>query len=205
MLPHPPQTMLMQEVDFTDTENVMSSPGLDEFAAEVRGHACAAERASEGGGVLLDCRAGMYATPCAGLSAAPNTWWTCYALLVQSGLWDPANGTFNFFKVGQRRQVGCSGVRQGAECMLHRSWMAAALHLCCCLSSLPDTRHPRPSSCSAPRRQAYMEDGWRDPLANYIRVCILTQVCSQGCAVCSCAAPVQPDPALCCSWRCSCS
>ena len=23
--------------------------------------------------------------------------------------------------------------------------------------------------------QAYMEDGWRDPLANYIRVCILTQ------------------------------
>lgn len=61
-----------QEVDFTDTENVMSSPGLAEFAAE-------------------------------------------------SGLWDPANGTFNFFK-------------------------------------------------------AYMEDGWRDPLANYIRVCILTQL-----------------------------
>ena len=61
-----------------------------------------------------------------------------------------------------------------------------------------------------------MEDGWRDPLANYIRVCILTQVCSLGrsgcdlqlqlslgCAICSCAAPVQPGPALCFSWSCS--
>jgi dipeptidase len=61
-----------QEVNLADTENVLSSPGLDEFAAD-------------------------------------------------AGLWDPANGTFNFFK-------------------------------------------------------AYMEDGWRDPLANYIRVCMLTQL-----------------------------
>ncbi|KAI7838073.1 hypothetical protein COHA_008156 [Chlorella ohadii] len=63
-----------QEVDLSDTENVMSSPGLAEFAAD-------------------------------------------------TGLWDPANGTFNFFKA-----------------------------------------------------RAFMEDGWRDPLANYIRVCILTQL-----------------------------
>ena len=156
MLPHPPQTMLMQEVDFTDTENVMSSPGLDEFAAEVRGHACAAERASEGGGVLLDCRAGMYATPCAGLSAAPNTWWTCYALLVQSGLWDPANGTFNFFKVGWRCQAGCSALRQGAQCTTHCSWVAAALYLaaahhpCRATNILPGALFPVPPLAGRP-------------------------------------------------------
>ncbi len=117
---------------------------------------------------------------------------------LQTGLWDPANGTFNFFKARLDRSStvtlpaqelpclasivprcgrhACLQRTRPASCDAASAPSAPVRQACGRLECMHTVAYECPATSPIPVPQAFMEDGWRDPLANYIRVCILTQV-----------------------------